>query len=262
MDSFTRYNFIYAVHGITVHAVHRLYLLTWSFDITLLPSCFLDRGWLSGWVPDSCLKGHGFDSPQKRWEHFLLHGQLSVLTLISELVITPYTDSVKHSRIPQAFSLTIKRSTDSSQLKWPTQALHTVLVNMLDPIQKRFGYGQHAARIGPVRICQIWLPTSDSVPFFQRRPGSDLDGLVRFWPTASGPDANQCASTIQPGSDRTQPARYQFPTFRLRCILPQTALIILCKTAPSDLVMADCQVWVKRVWSRSKSVCKNLWVRF
>ena len=70
--------------------------------------------------------------------------------------------------------------------------------------------------------CQIWLHTSDSVPFFQRRPGSDWDDLVRFWPTASGPEANQCASIILPGSDRTQRARYQFPAFRLRCILPQT----------------------------------------
>ena len=32
-----------------------------------------------------------------------------------------------------------------------------------------------------------------------------------------------------------QPARYQFTTFRLGCILPQVALIILCKTSP-DLI--------------------------
>ena len=32
-------------------------------------------------------------------------------------------------------------------------------------------YRQHAARIGLDRACQIQLPASDSVPFFQRRPG-------------------------------------------------------------------------------------------
>ena len=35
-----------------------------------------------------------------------------------------------------------------------------------------------------------------------------------------------------PVSGRMQPARYQFPTFRLGCVLPQTARIILCKTSP------------------------------
>ena len=44
-----------------------------------------------------------------------------------------------------------------------------------------------------------------------------------------------------PVSGRTQPARYQFSTFRLGCVLPQTARIILCKTSPDpDLVLADC----------------------
>ena len=35
-----------------------------------------------------------------------------------------------------------------------------------------------------------------------------------------------------PVSGRTQPARYQFPTFRLCFVLPQTSRIILCKTSP------------------------------
>ena len=33
----------------------------------------------------------------------------------------------------------------------------------------------------------------------QNRPESDLDGLVRFWPNASGPEASQCARVIGPG---------------------------------------------------------------
>ena len=62
----------------------------------------------------------------------------------------------------------------------------------------------------------------------QNRPGSDLDGLVRVWPNASGLEASRCARIIRPGSGRTQPARYQFSTFRLGSVLPQTSRIILC----------------------------------
>ena len=36
-------------------------------------------------------------------------------------------------------------------------------------------------------------------------------------------------------SGRTQPARYQFPTFRFGFVLPQTSRIILCQTSP-DLI--------------------------
>ena len=44
-----------------------------------------------------------------------------------------------------------------------------------------------------------------------------------------------------PASGRTQPARYQFPTFRLGCLLPQTARIILSKTSPGLIFfLADC----------------------
>ena len=85
---------------------------------------------------------------------------------------------------------------------------------------------------------------SDSVPFFQRRPGSycanragsDLDGLVRFWPNASGPEASQSARIIGPGSSRTQPARYQFPTLRLLVAFFHTrpSMITLRKTRPDQ----------------------------
>ena len=63
----------------------------------------------------------------------------------------------------------------------------------------------------------------------QNRTGSDLDGLVRCWFNASGLEASWCARNIRPGSGKTQPARYQFPTFRLSCVLPQMAQFILCK---------------------------------
>ena len=47
--------------------------------------------------------------------------------------------------------------------------------------------------------------------------------------------------SLGPVSGRTQPVRYQFPTFRIGSVLPQTSRTILCKTSPgSDLVLADC----------------------
>ena len=70
---------------------------------------------------------------------------------------------------------------------------------------------------------------TDADQIVQIRPGSGLDGLNRFWPNSSGPEGSRCARIIWPGSDRPQPARYKFPTFRLGCFLPQTARIILCK---------------------------------
>ena len=75
---------------------------------------------------------------------------------------------------------------------------------------------------------------SDSVALFHRRPGSDLDGLDRFWPNSSGPEGSRCARIIWPGSDRPQPARYKFPTFRLGCFLPQMAWVRL-RNASLDL---------------------------
>ena len=59
-----------------------------------------------------------------------------------------------------------------------------ILVNMPDPIQKRFGHG---AKIRPDCICRIQLPASDSVLFFQTRPRSqllcktDLDPILMAW---------------------------------------------------------------------------------
>jgi len=47
-----------------------------------------------------------------------------------------------------------------------------------------------------------------------------------------------------PVSGRKQPARYQFPTFRLGSVLPETSRVILCvfvQNQPgSDLVLANC----------------------
>ena len=41
--------------------------------------------------------------------------------------------------------------------------------------------------------------------------------------------------SLGPVSGRMQPAHYQFPTFRLGCILPGTARNMLCKTRPDPI---------------------------
>ena len=106
---------------------------------------------------------------------------------------------------------------------------------MLDLIQKHFCYGhysQHASRIGPGLICWIWLPTSDLVLFFQRKPGSNTSCSEASW----------CARIIRPDSGRMQWAHYHFPVFILGCIVPQTAWIILCRNQPTATFILSCIV--------------------
>ena len=69
----------------------------------------------------------------------------------------------------------------------------------------------------------------------QNRPRSDLDGLVRVWPNASVWKQAGVQESFGPVSGRTQPTRYQFPTFILGSILPQTFRIIMCKTSPDPI---------------------------
>ena len=86
----------------------------------------------------------------------------------------------------------------------------------------------------------------------------DLIQVVRFGPNAFGPEASQCARIIGSGSGRTQPACYQLPTFRLRCVLPQMAQITLCKPSLDPIwFYMTCQVLAKWIQSGSKPVCKN-----
>ena len=90
-------------------------------------------------------------------------------------------------------------------------------------------------------VCQIRLPGSVSVPFFhmdhiaQNRPGSDLDGLVRVLPDASGLEARWCAGIIGPGFWQDATGPLPVPTFRLGSVISQTSRIILCKTSPDPI---------------------------
>ena len=105
-------------------------------------------------------------------------------------------------------------------------------------------YGQRAARIGPDSIIIVYAGSDFPHPFqfrfykegmghaVQNRPGSDLDGLAMVWLNSSALKQAGVQYSSGPVSGRTQPARYQFPNFRLGSVLTQ---IILYKTSP-DLI--------------------------
>ena len=123
-------------------------------------------------------------------------------------------------------------------------------------------YGQRAARFGPHRVCRIRLFASVSAPFFQRKCKTDLDLIWTSWSGFGQTHLVWKQAGVQessgPVSGRTQTARYQFPTFRLGSVFPQTSRIILCKTSPDP-------VWfwlIKRIRSGSKPVCNNHPARF
>ena len=122
---------------------------------------------------------------------------------------------------------------------------------MPDPIQKCFSYGHYgqcAVRIGLDSICRIQLPAFISAPFFQRRhgsrakpTGSDLDGLVRVSPDASGLEASWCVGIIWPGfwQDTTSllPVSEFQTQFRSSTDVPDN---IVQNQPGSNLGLADC----------------------
>ena len=102
-------------------------------------------------------------------------------------------------------------------------------------------------RIGPDHICQIWLPVSDLVPFFKRRPRSYCIKLAWIWSgwpvfvvgsNASGPETSWSASDLD----------------GLFLLLGQT-LLVQKQAGLHPIWMAWFCCWVKRFWSRSKLVC-------
>ena len=78
-------------------------------------------------------------------------------------------------------------------------------------------------------------------PIVQNSPGSDVDGLVRVWPNASGLEASRCAGIIWPGfwQDATGPlpASHFRARFRSSTDVPDNTVP---NQPGSDLVLADC----------------------
>ena len=109
---------------------------------------------------------------------------------------------------------------------------------MLNSIRKHFGYGQ----LWPLRpACQNRARSDFLHLIWFRFSKEDLDILCKTKPAPIGIARSgfgqvhlvqEQASVQQPGpvSGKTQPARYQFATFRLGCVLPEMAFIILRKT--------------------------------
>ena len=104
---------------------------------------------------------------------------------------------------------------------------------MPDPIRRRFGYGQ----LWPLRPACSQNRTGSYMP--------DPTSRIRF---SSGSGQTHLVLKLAgvqkssgPVSGRTQPARYQFPSFRL-CSVFSTDVPdnIVQNKARSDLVMADC----------------------
>ena len=92
----------------------------------------------------------------------------------------------------------------------------------------------------------------------QNRLRSGLDGLVRFWLNASGLEAGWCARIIRPGSGPASPrpvSHFQaWVAFFHRWPGSYCAKPALIQFSSGWL----CQVLAKRIWSRSKLVCKRI----
>ena len=157
-------------------------------------------------------------------------------------------------------------------------------INMPDPIRNRFGY----CHLWPLRpACSqnrpgSYMPDPTSrirfsslfLSFFffkegvyhtvQNLPGSDLDGLVRCWPNASGPEASPCAGIT--GQGFRQDSSDALPVSHFQTRFPSSTDVtdnIVQNQSGSDSVLADCvRFWAKRIRSGSKPVCKNHPARF
>ena len=123
---------------------------------------------------------------------------------------------------------------------WPVMATRaSVVVVVIVAVVDRFYITlfsalEHVTRVGSKCIFYllllIRLPASNSVPFFPKKAQivlctTDPDP-VRFWAHESGPEVSRCARITGPVSFTTQLARYQWPTFTIGYVFPQTARII------------------------------------
>ena len=156
------------------------------------------------------------------------------------------------SHHPRGLSQLVSQSSPASCVSqaWPSgKALNPV--NMPGPIRKRFGYSQ----LWPLRpACSSqnragsYMPDSTScIRFSSVFPKKAWAILCktdpdRTWMAWSGSGYTHLvwkrAGVLEssgPVSGRTQPARYQFPIFRLSRVLPQTSWIILYKTSPDPI---------------------------
>ena len=148
--------------------------------------------------------------------------------------------------IPACFSPPKCRSTGVDGAETQSHGLCLYPVNMPAPIWKHFGYSQlwllwpacglnRAGLYMPDRTSRIWFSS-----IFPKKAGIILckTNLDLIWVAWSGFGQTHLVwkkASVQespgPVSGRMKMARYQFPTFTLGCVLPQTFQIILYKTS-------------------------------
>ena len=85
----------------------------------------------------------------------------------------------------------------------------------------------------------------------QKRPRSDLDGLIRFWPNASGPEASQCAKFIRPCCWQNATSLPPGSQFQIQLCSSTDGLDHTVQNqAGFNLVLADCV----RFWPNGSSL--------
>ena len=92
----------------------------------------------------------------------------------------------------------------------------------------------------------------------QNRSGSDLDGLVRVWPNASGLEASRCAGIIWPGfwQDATGP----LPVSHFQTRFRSSTDNIVQNQPGSDLVLADCvRFWPNGSGPEASHCARIIW---
>ena len=141
-------------------------------------------------------------------------------------------------------------------------------------------YAQRAARIGPDHICRIRLPASNSVPFFQRRPGPYCAKPTRIrsgWPVPVLAESIWSRSKLVRKNhlawflaELNQPAT-SFPLKADPVAFFPLAQWFLHRRPGSYCAKLGrirfgsgwlCQVWAKRIRSGSKPVCEKHPARF
>ena len=157
---------------------------------------------------------------------------------------------------------------------WRSIDVRTIVdsVNMPDPIGSVLvascgHYGQRAAKMGPDRKCQIRLPASVSILFFQKTHGSYCTKPTRIWSEWPG---QGLAKRIWSGSKlvcRNHPARvwqdatgplpvFHFQTrFRSSTDVPDNTV---WNQPGSDLVLADCVRFWPSVSGPEASRCARI----
>ena len=146
---------------------------------------------------------------------------------------------------------------------------------MPDLILKHSGYGhytQHAARIGLDCIFWIWLSTFNSVPSFQRRPRSFGVKPAQIWSWWPGQVLAKHIWSRSKLVCKNHWAQFWQNATGMLPVSPLSDSVAFFHRQPGSYCAKLAQIrfgsgWLhqvlaKRIWSKSKPVCKNHWACF